>query len=301
MRSMLMAKLETLEGQPFEDFFVEMMCLADPGFFGVRARGSLGDFSADGLMINDRRLYACYGPQTVNENAAKRKIGKDLAGALAKRPGAFDTFVFVHPDHRGLDPVVSKALSSLRADHPDISFENFGFTQFYRTLGTLERFEIEELLGPFPTEEQVTGVALKDVMPLLDHLREERKPSNSIERLPVPSDKKIDYNGFSFDARYEMIRAMAYVPCVETYYTSCLDPMERDSVAAGFRERYLQLAAGIEDPDEILHQLRCHILGNKAAGISESLNALVVLMYFFGECDIFQVPPSSWPAVPEPR
>lgn len=68
-------------------------------------------------------------------------------------------------------------------------------------------------------------------------------------------------------------------------------------MAAGFRGRYLDLAAVCNDPDEILYELECHILGNESAPRAKRLNAMVVLMYFFGECDIFKMPP----AVPGPR
>lgn len=54
-------------------------------------------------------------------------------------------------------------------------------------------------------------------------------------------------------------------------------------------------------PDEILHELVCYILGNESVDYAKRLNAEVVLMYFFGECDIFRLPPQDWRPIPEPR
>lgn len=301
VRVMLGAKLDSLHGQAFEDFFLDLMCMRDPGFFDIRTRGRLGDRGADGLMISGRKLFACYGPQTVDEGEIRRKIEKDLASALRQRPGAFDAFAFVHCDRRGLDPVVSSALTDAQKSFPNLAFENVGFRRIHREILHLDRLEIEELLGPFPAKKVVTGVALHDVRPLLEHLARERKPQYGLPPVPVPSHRKMEFNEFSADAMTQMTAAMVHVPCVETYYTNVVDPTERDDVAAGFREHYLALAERHDHADQVLEELVLHILGNEAKGFAETLNAMVVLMYFFGECDIFKMPPASPSGVPEPR
>ncbi|MCO6007164.1 hypothetical protein NE236_19465 [Actinoallomurus purpureus] len=302
VRDMLSAKLNSLHGEGLEEFFLDLMCQRDPGFFDVRTRGSLGDRGADGLMIDDRNLFACYGPQTVDEREVTKKINGDLASALRQRPGAFDIFTFVHSDRRGMDPIVSIALTEAKKSFPDLAFANFGYRRFLYEIFRLERHQIEDLLGcQFPAKKVVTGVALRDVRPLLEHLAKERKPHFGLGPIPVPSHQKMEFNAFSPDAMTQMTHAMAYVPCVETYYANVVDPVERDDVAAGFREYYLMLADLHDDPDQILEDLVFHILGNEAKGFAASLNALVVLMYFFGECDIFKVPPPSVPTVPESR
>ncbi|MGI8335214.1 ABC-three component system protein [Actinomadura scrupuli] len=289
-------------GNGFEEFFLDLMTQRDPGFFDIRTRGRLGDRGADGLMIDKRNLFACYGPQTIEEKEIIKKINGDLASAQRQRPGAFDTFTFVHTDRRGMDPVVSIALSKAKTSFPDLAFANFGYRRFLNEILRLERHQIEDLLGcQFPAKKVVTGVALRDVRPLLEHLAEERKPHFGLGTIPVPSHQKMEFNAFSADVMTQMTLAMTYVPCVETYYTNVVDPVERDDVAATFREHYLMLADLHENPDQILEDLIFHILGNEARGFAESLNALVVLMYFFGECDIFKMPPAPVPAVPVPR
>ncbi|GLZ09644.1 hypothetical protein Acsp03_71100 [Actinomadura sp. NBRC 104412] len=293
VRVMLTSKIDSLHGESFQEFFYDLMCMRDPDFFDIRTRGEFGDLGADGLMISGRRLYACYGPQTVDEGRIRRKIKSDLASALRQRPGAFDIFTFVHSDRRGLDPVVSDVLTEIRRSHPDLAFENFGFRRIQREILQLERWQIEDLLGPFPAKKVVTGVALQDVRPLLEHLAKERKPQYGLSKVPLPSHRKMEYNEFSPDVMTTMTHAMTYVPCVETYYTNVVDPTERDDVAAGFREHYLELAERHDHADQILEDLVLHILGNEATGFAEFLNAMVVLMYFFGQCDIFKMPTPS--------
>src|SRR5690606_63084 len=119
----LMAELHENE---FEDFFHRLMCSRYPDFLDVRTAGRHGDMSADGLGLRSRKLYACYAPQTVDPYEIRRKFDKDLSGALAKRSGEFDTFVFVHNDHRGVHPKVSSLLASAAANHPDLKFEQMG-------------------------------------------------------------------------------------------------------------------------------------------------------------------------------
>jgi hypothetical protein len=302
VRDMLSAKLNEVYGNGLEEFFLDLMCMRDPGFFDIRTRGSLGDRGADGLIITGGNLFACYGPQTVDEKEITKKIKGDLASAQRHREGAFGTFTFVHSDRRGMDPLVSTALSNARVSFPELAFHNFGYRRFLNEIVRLEHSQIEDLLRcQFPAQRVVSGVALRDVRPLLEHLAKERKPSLGLAPLPRPSVVKMEFNAFSADAINQMTLAVPYVPCVETYYDNVIDPIERDEVAAGFRAHYLMLAEIHDDPDQILEELVFYIRGNEATGFAQSLNALVVLMYFFGECDIFKMPPAAEPVAPDQR
>lgn len=301
MRHMLGAKLDELHGQEFEKFFHRVMSARYDTFFEVGTYGNLGDLGADGLMIHGRKLYACNGPEVAEPTNVAAKIRSDLAKAKEQRDGHFDAFVFVHNNRRGMHPQVTRTLADLQKNHSDLTFENFGRERFYHELCRLERHQIEDLIGPFPAQKVITGVVLDDVLPLLEHLAQERRPTHGLASLPLPSAAKLEYNSFSPDVEHDLRWALKYVPCVETYYSNRLDPNERDDVAATFRDHYLMLTETCDSPDEILHDLVCYILGNESADYVKTLNAKVVLMYFFGECDIFRLPPEDWRPVPEPR
>lgn len=256
---------------------------------------------ADGLLVHERRLYACNGPEVDKPTKVGAKVKKDFAKAMKKRGGDFDVYVFVHNNRRGMHPQVSKALTDLQKENPGLRLENFGHRRFYNEFCRLERHQIEDLLGPLPAQKVVTGVALDDVLPLLEHLAKERRPTRGLPDIPVPSAKKIEYNAFSPDVEDLLRQALKYVPCVHTYYDNCRDPGERDEVAAAFKDHYLMLAETHGSPDDIFDELECYILGNERPDIQMSLNARVVLMYFFEKCDIFKLPPDGWQPVPEPR
>lgn len=297
IRFMLNAKLDELHGEGFEDFFHEVMHVLNPGFLNVRTAGRLGDQGADGLLLIGKKLYACYAPQTVVPSKIARKFRTDLAKAIAKRDGEFGTFVFVHNDRRGIHPELASLLATARDDHPELFFENFGRRHFYTELCRMEKWQVEDFLGPFPAKPVVVSVVLEELIPLLDHLAEYRRPLEDLPAIPRPPLKKMEYNGFSWDIQHRMKLALSYVNHVEDYYRSRLDPNERDEVAAGFREHYEMIAQTCEDSDDILWRLERHVLGNASQQSPMELNALVVLMYFFGECEIFKVPPTGW--VPE--
>jgi hypothetical protein len=297
---MLAAKLDEVHGQAFEDFFHKVMCARYPSFVDVRTHGNIGDLSADGLTLHDRKLYACYGAQVNDPDSVRSKVLQDLDGALAKRPGEFDTFVFVHNDRRGVRPEVSRTLLQASDKHAELSFENFGLPRFHNELCRLERWQVEDLLGPLPAGPVVTGVILEDLMPLLDHLAMQRRQVEELPSIPKPSVDKLDYNEFSSDTKRDLRNALPYVQYVEAYYAGRLDPTERDATAAGFSDYYELVATDCDDPDDVLWQLERHILGNAIPTRQTQLNALVVLMYFFGECEIFKVPPPGWSRVPQP-
>lgn len=294
VRPMLNTKLSGLHGEAFEEFFHELMQLAVPGFIPVRTEGSLGDQSADGLTIDSRKLYACYAPQAFDRHKVLNKFDGDLAGAVEKRRDEFDTFVFVHNDLRGVAGTVSSAISAAKRDHTWLSFENLGATGMNALLCRLEEHFVEGLLGPFPAYEAVTGVGMAELAPLLEHLAENRLRGPAPDLVAIPPERKLDYNGFSPEMRHTLVWPMSYVRMVEMYYAGRTDPLERDEVARGFRAEYLTLSELCDDPDGIIDKLIDYILGNMSPTSKKRTDALVVLMYFFGECEIFKIPPPGW-------
>lgn len=292
IRPMLANKLTGLHGQAFEDFFHRLMEAVDPGFFPVGT--SQGDLGADGMLISGRRLYACYGPQILRARDARIKIREDLTKAVANRGADFSVFVFAHNEQRGLSPEVTVELGALQRDYPGLEFENCGLSRMVRMLRKLDEDDVEDLIGPFPVEEAVSGVDLAELAPLLEHLAMRRLRDAEPDSIPVPPRRKLEYNGFGEDTRHHLLRALAHVPMVRDYYRGLNNPFERDEVAAAFRREYLDLEKDYEDPDMVVEQLKQYILGNRAALPREQNQANVILMYFFGECEIFKVPPNEW-------
>lgn len=295
IRPMLANKLSELYGQAFEDFFHRLMEAADPGFFPVGV--SQGDMGADGMAISDRKLYACYAPQVARRHAIRDKFRSDLAKAVANRGQDFDVFVFVHNELRGISPEVTSEISAAQKEHPALKFENCGLNRMLGMLRKLAEDDLEDLIGPFHVEELVSGVAMAELAPLLEHLARRRQDSAVLDSIPVPPSRKLEYNRFSGEMRDFLLRSLPYVPQVRDYYNGLSDPFERDEVAAAFRHEYLVLREECDDADTVVEQLQQYILGNKKPTLKRLIEADVVLMYFFGECEIFEVPPEDWQPV----
>ncbi|TVT33086.1 hypothetical protein FNH05_27370 [Amycolatopsis rhizosphaerae] len=295
VRFLMKVKLADLHTNAFEEFFHELMCYRYPSFLDVRTAGSLGDEGSDGLLLHGNKLYACYAPEVFSTRKLIKKFEDDFAKALRKRKGQFDTFVFVHSDQRGMHPTVTKCLADARNKNNDLKFEQFGQKHFRNEACRLDLDEVEDLLGTeLPAKEMTYSFPLEELEPLLDHLRLQRVSADTSSDLGKVSLKKLDFNKFSEDTKYELRRMMVRSSDIEEYYANRIDITERDEVAAGFHEEYLRLCTTFDDPDEIMWQLELYVLGNAAVPPHRRRAVTAVLAYFFQTCDIFENPPLGW-------
>ncbi|WP_436791778.1 ABC-three component system protein [Yinghuangia sp. YIM S10712] len=146
-----------------------------------------------------------------------------------------------------------------------------------------------------PIESVVYGIAMTDLEPLLKYLGEHHRVPAPDRPIPIPSQYKMDYNRLSDDARYRFTVGHPRLHLVDMYYQRTLDSTERDEVAEGFREAYREARARhCDDSDEILYDLEGYIVGNRRPTRKDEVAAWTVLAYFFGACDIFEVPPGDW-------
>jgi hypothetical protein len=303
VRSMFRDRMAELYGDAFEDFFDRLMVARYPDFVPVRTHGNIGDLSADGLRLHSGRLYACYAPEVFDaENARKveNKFTSDLTGALVKRPGQFQTFVFVYNDPRGgLHPEVSRLLAQARLDHAPLMFEAMGPRRLLNELFRLVRHEIEDIFSaPLQVENVAFGIGLDDLKPLLDHLVERRRPTNGQQRPREVSALKMAFNKLGEDDR-EMLRlGMVHTHLVEEYYQGVSDVTERDEVAADFNAYYREMAEIYPSPGQVIYELEKYVAGNLRGDRASERALGVVLAYFFETCDIFAEPPAGWTPTP---
>lgn len=275
------------------------MCLVDPSFVDVRTAGSLGDVGSDGLLINNRKLYACYAPEVFDVDTADKvakKFNGDLTKAREKRNGQFDTFVFAHNDMRGMHPVLSAQLPAAKTAHPNLSFEFIGFRHMRDMVNGLDRHQVEDLLGmQLPVDQLVFGLAQEELEPLLAHLSQLRVRYDTPDAPLQPvSSRKLTYNEFSEDVREELRLAMVSSPDIERYYANRLDINERDEVANGFNIEYQRLLEGLPSPDDVFYYLEQYVLGNQFPPLSLRRAAIAVIAYFFQTCDVFEDAPPDW-------
>lgn len=306
VKTMFRDRMADLNGLAFEDFFIRIMTARYADFVEVRTHGSIGDLSSDGLRLHDGKLYACYAPETFDADSArdvKKKFTGDLTGALAKRAGEFQTFVFVYNDpRRGLHPEITQLLAQARRGHAPLAFETLGPRQLLGELFRLVKYQIEEVFGaPIPVEDVVYGVGLEDLKPLLDHLVERRRQTNGQQSPREVSALKMDYNQLDEDDREMLRRGMLHTHLVEENYQGLTDVTERDEVAADFNAYYRGIATVYSTAADVVYELEKYVAGNRHLDRASARALSVVLAYFFETCDILAEPPTGWtPPAREP-
>jgi len=279
----------------FEDFFHKLMCARHPDFLDVRTHGRLGDMGSDGLSLHSRKLYACYAPQTPDASKVQAKFASDLAKAVTKREGEFDTFVFVHNDRRGVHPEVAGALAKAAVEHRSLRFEQMGSRRLWQECLGLDRLVVEDVLGcEIPIEGLVFGVGLEDLAPLLKHLQPLRTPADPLMDMPDVPETKLDFNNLHGYAREDLQRGRRHSHLVDAFYNGGMRELEHDEVARGFRLYYEQMRAQCNGPNEVLWQLEMYVMGNRHMPGHVQRAAHVVLAHFFERCDIFEAPPHDW-------
>ncbi|MEP7739517.1 ABC-three component system protein [Nocardioides sp. 31GB23] len=299
MRPLLWAKLHELTGASFQDFFHDVMTCCDPTFVDVRTHGNLGDLASDGLSLHGRKLYACYAPEAPDATRTISKFNGDLAGALEKRSGQFDTFVFVHNDTRGTHPEVSAALAGARHAHDGIHFEVMGARHLRDIIGRLRRDQVETLLGSqLPLQHTVT-VGLAEMEELLAELSVAGIPLYEVTPVEAVSINKLQFSELTPDSRAEMRDAMRHSPVIDDYYARRIDVNERDEVAARFNREYRDAVDSDVEPEDTLLRLREFLAGSRVQSGPWYRAQTAVLAYFFQRCDIFENPPADWVASSE--
>lgn len=297
-RLKFLEQLQGLKSEAFESFFHDLMTAAHDDFLDVRTHGNLGDQGSDGLSLHSSKLYACYAPRTFDVHKVRSKFTSDLASALRQRSGQFSTFVFVHGDPHGIHPELASLLTSAQQDHPELRFEALGGRGLWQKLLPLPRHAVEDLLGcEISVEEQVYGVGLEDLAPLLASLKERREPADPLMSLAEVNEGKLDYNGLSGEAREKLVRGMRDTYRVAEYYAGVQNPREEDEVAAGFTAHYLVSRDQSQDPEDILFDLQQYVHGNRLHHPRDMRAGWVVLAHFFERCHIFERPPVDWASI----
>ena len=288
------ARFVELHDNAFQEFFQKLMQYRYPSFLPVVPYGALGDQGSDGLCTEQNKLYACYGPQSPNDQATTSKFKGDLAVAISKRSGQFSTFVFVHNDRRGMHPRISAELMAAKRAHPALAFEQMGKIGFWREFMHLGIQEAEDLLGQeIRVEQLVYGLSLADLEPLLTHLGRTRDRSEWSDAHAIPMHK-LEFNSFTPDLQDYIVHGMRFSKQVNDYYEGNYDVLARDETAAAFREKYLSLNELDLTSDEIFQELLVYVTGNMMPTPALLTSAYTILSYFFQRCHIFEEPPDSY-------
>ncbi|MFJ4682759.1 ABC-three component system protein [Streptomyces sp. NPDC088789] len=291
----LRKQLTDMPGERFEQLLHHLLSLLHPDFVAVRTHGNLGDLGADGLLLWERVLWACYSPQTDNMSKIKTKFVSDLDKALEKRPDSFDTFRFAINDLKGVHPELSLLMSEAQGKLRPRRVESYGWHHLWADVMRLDQLAAEDLLGcELPVQAKTYGIGLTDLEPLLARLGQQRRSIEPLAAIADVNSYKLEWNRLTGDVRDALIQGIRQSHLVEEYYAGLAAPDEGDQVAQGFRVYYEQAKRKTDDQEKLWGALQEYILGNANPGLSAMYCAWIVIAYFFQRCDVFEVPPDGW-------
>lgn len=274
--------------QEFEDFFSEIMEKRHKGgdFIRVRPWGNTGDRKNDGYLKSQRRLFQVYAPNEMTAADALKKINEDYHGAIPHWEKYFDHWEFVHNSRRGLSPQVLELILELDEHHESISVDHFGYESLRTKFFELAEEDIISLVGRAPTSNSFNGLGFADFKTLLGHMVVTGLP-DSTDLRPVP-ENKLEINEFS-ELIESLIRfGLKKTQVVRDFFNKWPDVNYGDLVTNSINEEYLRLKEEGIHQDLIFQRLREYVIGGLVITPEIDAASLVLLAYFFEECDIFE-------------
>lgn len=302
-RSLLRQQLVDMDGTQFERFVDRLLGFLHTDYLPVRAHGPLGDVGADGLMLGDKILYACYSPRTEVLAEVRKKFRSDLLKAITKRKGTFTTFRFTVNDSRdpGIHPFLSLTINRARTKVHPVGIDIYDADRIGNDMVRLDLVAVEDLLMcRIPVEDRVYSIGLVDLAPLLEHLGERRRIAAPLDAIPDVNAYKIEFNRLRLgpEVHAALTEGMRYSHLVDDYYAGLNSVDEHDRVAQGFRAYYERVRDEARSDEDLWHRLHQYILGNHSVTITTTKCASIILAHFFERCDLYEIPPTGWTPAP---
>lgn len=274
------------KGKEFENFFARVMSHGFTGDFEpVRPYGRKGDLKCDGFRASDGAVFQCYAPDAMKQDRLLAKLDEDFNGAVAHWGSQMRRWTFVHNDDRGLPAEATQKLADLRAAHPKIAIDVFGYAEMRKVVMNLKLDQLEDLFGAVPSQRTVERLGFSELRPVIIALQ--RQEPAAEPPLTAPSPSKLQSNDLSSDAAEFLRQGRRREKLVQDFFDQWPDPGFGEEIAEAFRRQYQSLKAVSLSPDEIFAELQ-RFAGGMQGVPSHQAAVLAVMSYFFERCDIFE-------------
>lgn len=281
------------KGMEFQDWFVLLAGYAfGPDFEEVRPYGPKGDLKCDGRKISTGTIFQSYAPYLMKDTDLSAKIVEDFKGAHKNWGDAMKGWVLVHNDGRGLPPAGTIALDALRKEHPSILIEVWSEPELHAIHTTIPLSGQEALYGFAPSLRLVDGLALADLVPIIESLAM-AEPSAVDPPLHPPSVDKLRKNHLSSEAAVLLQMGRRKSGLVSVFFKRGARVELGEKIAQAFRDRYALLRELGLPADAMFAQFQDYA-GAKGNPKTQGA-ALAVITYFFDSCDIFEDPDAPEP------
>lgn len=307
-RLLLNYQLSKLAGFAFQNFFVDAMQYANPGFVPVKPQGNQGDWKNDGHDPATGAYFQIYSPEQIDEGSAIKKLEEDFAGLVAKwsdgsvYPSGVKEFYFVLNDARrvvlGGFPTTIAALESLKQKHGLKKCELFLKSDVENLVLGLPEDQIIALVGFPPNPGSIQVLSLSLINEVVVHIVQSTSARSLVQSLVDPDfEKKIAFNELVTTANW--LRDADYRRgTLEDYFKAngkFTRQEVRDRLRAIYEASATLPAATVKTADErLFHMLQeiCPSPQNFDPRLKREIQdaALVIVAYFFESCDVFEEP-----------
>ncbi|WP_419837866.1 ABC-three component system protein [Candidatus Poriferisodalis sp.] len=277
-------------GSAFESFIQQLFELAFPGdYTQVAPAGALGDRKCDGLLPSQDRLFQIYAPARFDKRDAMRKLTGDFDGAVSHWGNRFSTWTLVHNVRDGLPTYVHDFLHDrTQSELSKHMCEEWGFSKLVSLTMDLSDDDLTHLLGPPLKLEDFLEVEVKDIVPLLREV--ESVDLSDVREIQPVAENKLERNGLSIALQDGIRYAMRRTDQVQRYFDSQkARPTYRDNLALQFTSKYRRLVEEGYESDAIIDSFVAWILPSTYQTTLHAA-AMVVIAFFFEQCDIFENP-----------
>jgi hypothetical protein len=292
-RIALELKLRKCSGEEFQDLFSNVMeKVHGSDFIRVRAFGALGDKGCDGYLQSTGKLFACYGALNGDGGKVAYLIGKmenDYAKAAKEFASIMKAWAMVHNLVDGLPAEAILKLDEIQAINPKCPCGFIGMEGFEELVFSLDKTEIEALLGTVATAGDAQNFQAKELSDLIAAVitAADKTPIDVSAIRPVPVNK-LDFNHLPSHWRLMIAGGWQNAHFVQEYLDRHPDPMTGERIAEKFRVRYLYLKSQALEPGAIMSNLYEGITGLGAVTPERQVAAQALLAHLFESCDIFE-------------
>ncbi len=277
-------------GTEFQDLFAEVMQNAWPqDFQKIRPYGPRGDMKCDGYLASRKRVFQCYGPRSMREDAVISKVGDDFEGAKEHWGERMQEWCFTHNDRDGLSAGVVQVLGDLRLANPGIEINEWAWPQARKEFDRLGIDSLVEIFGYAPSSSTLDRLSFEEISPVIDEIAKgDPDPYTSLS--DPPSVKKLEKNDLDDDSAEFLRLGRRRVRVVEDFFSQHYDPTLGDKIAKAFQKQYKAFADAGLNANEVLFELQRFAGWGARSTNNHDAAVLAILTYFFDRCDIFEDP-----------
>lgn len=296
-RKLFQVEVYRSDGSGFQTLFVRVMQASSPTFRPVKPYGNQGDRKNDGFDDSTGAYYQVYAPESLENKIveAVNKCQTDFDGLKAYWTPIcpLQEFYFALNDkYKGVYPPIEKTLSEIEDKNPEIKCKPFLVKDLEDKFLLLPDAELINIIGIIPGVEKIEQVDYSALTEVVNHLIEHSKPYTLDGTFNLPDfDEKIKFNNLS-DNVSALLHTASYQLSVLEDFFEMNSMFSRSELRNSFNKLYEEALTIIPEQENRSDLVFFYILEQASPKKNRYVyDAILVLMsYFFENCDIFEEP-----------